>query len=333
MFELDKTLFARAKAKPVEEILGRFGMLQKKGTHLICPFCGCGSGKYEEGKVNILSKKNALVCAKCKHNGINYYSNVDIVLYSMGLDDNPKNQVRVCKIILGEEEGPNLSTGSARTNFNMEQYRQDQEQKQKLHQEQKQQELLELLDQAKDPNQYTIAYLERRGIDINKISQNVKIYSYFHKGYNNIVYYFPKTRQALQKGLEKVEGKKFIRTWGGVNRPVTLPVNDSNDWYITEGIEDSLILNNMGLNAICLNSADNIGQLLEQLEKSQVWATGQMFYLALDQDQAGFDALERFVIWAEGKRNINFDLYQEYMEQSPGVGAKDVNDWYLKCKR
>lgn len=156
-------------------------------------------------------------------------------------------------------------------------------------------------------------YLKTRAIDprvLKVLDENHIRYGVDKLGQIN--FFFLKGQFAIYRSLND---KNYNC---GTPTPVTIRVNNSNEWYIVEGLFDALTLVDLNKNTICLNSVSNVEKLVKLLNVDNKKFN---YIIATDSDEAGFRAMDSLVDFFE-KNNLNYDIFDALY----GSGCKDVNE-------
>ena len=100
---------------------------------------------------------------------------------------------------------------------------------------------------------------------------------------------------------------------------------------IVEGIEDGLTALLLGYNFIALNSVQNVGHLMELLDKNENWLKSNEFYECLDNDKAGNECKDKLNVFFSSKGlNLRVSDYKLMMIK---YKVKDINELYLKINK
>lgn len=176
--------------------------------------------------------------------------------------------------------------------------------------------------------------LKNRGIlKLLEIDKDIGIelrHCYFNSK-NHICYAFIKENLMIQKPInERGKARNF-----GHSKPIKFERNDSNIWYVVEGIEDALtLIIYHNYNVLCLNSLSNLNQFLNNLNEN--FNTKEVeFIIATDYDEAGMNAMEDLIRFFS-KNDIQYDLYYSfynYIADHQKGRLKDVNDCLCHSKK
>lgn len=121
-------------------------------------------------------------------------------------------------------------------------------------------------------------------------SKGIKILFNEYKGFKSIVYDINREHHCcIQKSIYKDEkGDRYIHNYAPEGMEIAyLYRNRESSLMITEGMEDGLSSLAFNINSISLNSANNVGKLIEIINKNVDKFRRKKIYLGLDNDNAG----------------------------------------------
>ena len=147
-------------------------------------------------------------------------------------------------------------------------------------------------------------------------------HSYYLKT-NHICYYFKKYNLIVRK---PVDGSRKPNNWGQ-GRHVYFNRNNSDVWYIVEGIEDALtLIIYHNFNVVCLNSTENTGKFIKEID-SKFDINNVEFIIATDTDDAGKEALN--VIYRNfTEKKVKYKLYTKFYSYAKKHNLKDINECF-----
>lgn len=159
-------------------------------------------------------------------------------------------------------------------------------------------------------------YLNSRGISkkILDILDKNNI-TYGADKFNQVHFFFNRQQYCIYRSIKL--DKNFNC---GNPTPLCIKSNDSNLWYIVEGIYDGLSLLQTNKNVIILNSVSNVEKLIYKIESTRKLLELE-YVIATDNDEPGLKAkykLEEFFT----KNNVKFEIFDILYNSK----FKDVND-------
>ena len=180
---------------------------------------------------------------------------------------------------------------------------------------------------SKDNIGYIKNYLNKRCIlktlDIAG-SLNIEIRHSYYKDTNYICYCFKDDNLMVRKSIDRSKRPNNF----GSSKPIYLKTNDSNIWYIAEGIEDALTLVIYhNFNVVCLNSVANVNHFLSEISK-KFNSENLEFIIATDTDDSGEKALEELDRNFREKK-VKYKLYTKFYSYAKKHNLKDVNECFI----
>lgn len=175
-----------------------------------------------------------------------------------------------------------------------------------------------------------LKYFEDRGLLealplVNKDQLKIRFNEY--NGHKSIIYRFVKQDFIIQKSIDKIDGKRFVRNFGKT-APVIIKSYDHNKYMIVEGVEDGLTALILGYNFITLNSVQNVGRLIELLEINIEWTKSSRLVLCLDNDNGGNEGTEKLNSYFFSK-GLKF-RDSRYRRKMIEYNIKDLNQYYIE---
>lgn len=284
-------LVANARNKDIKSILSYYGKEFYKNN------CKCIFHN-DNNRSAYITKGNRLRCAStsCILNSTNY-STIDVVKYYEGIQDTREASKRVLEIC---NTPINYNNGF-------------------IDKEPSKKELS--LDTrrylAENKNISTlIQYLNSRGISKNVLPiLNKNKITYGADKFNQVHFFFNRYNFAIYRS--KTQNKNFNC---GEVKPICIKANNTNTWYILEGIYDGLSLLQFNNNVIVLNSVSNVKKLIDKV-KTDDKLHKLKYIIATDNDDPGLAARNKLEIFFK-ENNISYDLFNTLYNSK----CKDVND-------
>ena len=294
--------FEDARNKSIVDILNHYGVEVSRKGYFVCPFCG-----HNDTAINYKTNKFTCFHSSCGARG----SSIDLV----SKIENINSIDAVNKILDG-----NLSFRKYNPEFAIEKENSNNNLKNMI-----------LKNSKPVEEKKGIEYFKSRGIDqalrlVNPKQLRIEFNEY--KGRKSIIYRFMKQDFVIQKSITKnLDGKRFVRNFGTA-APVPIKSYKHNKYMVVEGIEDGLTALLLGYNFITLNSVQNVGRLMELLDKNENWSKANIFYECLDNDNAGNECKDKLNAYFSSK-GLNLRV-SDYKYKMIKYKVKDINDLYLK---
>ena len=293
--------FEEARNKSIADILNHYGVEVSRKGYFVCPFCG-----HKDTAINYKTNKFTCFHSSCGARG----SSIDLV----SKIENITPVEAVNKILDGKlsfrKYNPEFAIEKENSNNNLKNM---------------------ILKNSKPVEKEGIEYFKARGIEqalklVNPKQLRIEFNKY--KGRKSIIYRFMKQDFVIQKSITKnSNGKRFVRNFGTA-APVPIKSYKHNKYMVVEGIEDGLTALLLGYNFITLNSVNNVGRLMELLEKNENWSKTNIFYECLDNDRAGNECKNKLNAYFSSKGlNLRVSDYKDMMIK---YEVKDINELYLK---
>ena len=288
-------LVANARNQDIKSILSYYGKEFYKNN------CKCIFHN-DNNRSAYITKGNRLRCASasCILNSTNY-STIDVVKYYEGIQDTreaSKRVLEICNTPINYNSGfINKEPSKKELSLDTRRY----------------------LAENKNINTL-IQYLNSRGIsknilpilDVNKIS-------YGADKFNQVHFFFNRYNFAIYRS--KTQNKNFnCKGLGSKVKPICIRANNTNTWYILEGIYDGLSLLQFKHNVIVLNSVSNVNTLIDNINSDDKLHKLK-YIIATDNDDSGLAARNKLEIFFK-ENNISYDLFNTLYNSN----FNDVND-------
>ena len=293
--------FEDARNKSIADILNHYGVEVSRKGYFVCPFCG-----HKDTAINYRTNRFKCFHSSCEASGstvdfVSKYENITPVeAVNRILDDN----------LSFRKYNPEFAIEKENSNNNLKNM---------------------ILKNCKPVEKEGIEYFKSRGIEkalrlVNPKQLKIEFNEY--KGDKSIIYRFMKQDFVIQKSITKnSNGKRFVRNFGTA-APVPIKSYKHNKYMIVEGIEDGLTALLLGYNFITLNSVNNVGRLIELLDKNEKWSKLNIFYECLDNDNAGNECKDKLNAYFSSK-GLNLRV-SDYKYKMIKYKVKDINELYLK---
>ena len=283
-------LLNEARSISIYEILSHYGVEFYKNS------CKCIFHQ-DNNRSAYVSNSNRFHCKSCGAKGL---SNVDIVTHFEGITDIRESAKRVLEL-----KGTTVNTIKYFDNNN---------------EPIKGKKLLTFQDRknlAENKNiDMLVKYLNSRGIskDILPILKANNI-TYGADKLNQVHFFFNRHNYCIYRSIK--QDKNFNC---GNSTPICIKSNNTNKWYIVEGLYDGLSLLQFNKNVIILNSVSNKDKFLEKFKTNKNMFNFK-YIIATDNDKPGLDAkaeLENFF----KDNNVDYEIFESLYNSK----YKDVND-------
>ena len=315
MGKINEEDYREAKAIDIKSVLNHYGYYAKANGNYTCPFHNdkTASTSILKVKGTTINRLNCFCCHRIA-------STIDIVMEMEGVD-----QFTAIRKLLGSE----LRTDKRANKIPL----QEQQQEGKTTEQKYEYVISKCRPLSKDNYGYIIPYLNSREIKgILDLLETLKangteveiLHNYFQKK-NYIVYHFSKYKFMIQKAIDRSEKRNL-----GHTRPVYFKINNSNDWYVVEGIEDcfSLLLVH-NVNVVCLNSTSNINKFIEAVKLKH--SKDINFIIATDNDHTGEKAKNELIRFFK-ENNVKYSLYKSFYDYAEKYNLKDFNECLCHSK-
>lgn len=285
--------------------------LRKSGRSLYnCPFCGSGTGKNHTGAFGIVPKSGGTKwhCFSCGRSGdvIDLYMNERHCDYNTALRDLAAS-IGIT-IARGADSGLDIDYSNPWSTDEQPQNK-NAESGQNLNDIDYTTYYAECKARVHDPD--AMVYINGRGIS----AATAEAYNLGYdpagdptgSGHKTPRIIVPVTKtHYIARRTDLEQDYRVLNSKGGEQGIFNVSALYSNQCvFITEGPFDALSFIETGFPAVSVNSTDNIGRLLAQLDKQR---TGATLILALDNDDAGKAATQSLM--AElGRRNIRYTTF------------------------
>lgn len=283
-------LLNEARSISIYEILSYYGIEFYKNS------CKCIFHE-DNNRSAYVSNSNRFHCKSCGAKGL---SNVDIVTHFEGITDIRESAKRVLEL-----KGTTVNTIKYFDNNN------------KPIKEKKQLTFQDRKNLAENKNiDMLVKYLNSRGIskDILPILKANNI-TYGADKLNQVHFFFNRHNYCIYRSIK--QDKNFNC---GNSTPICIKSNNTNKWYIVEGLYDGLSLLQFNKNVIILNSVSNKDKFLEKFKTNKNMFNFK-YIIATDNDKPGLDAkaeLENFF----KDNNVDYEIFESLYNSK----YKDVND-------
>lgn len=283
-------LLNEARSISIYEILSYYGIEFYKNS------CKCIFHE-DNNRSAYVSNSNRFHCKSCGAKGL---SNVDIVTHFEGITDIRESAKRVLEL-----KGTTVNTIKYFDNNN------------KPIKEKKQLTFQDRKNLAENKNiDMLVKYLNSRGIskDILPILKANNI-TYGADKLNQVHFFFNRHNYCIYRSIK--QDKNFNC---GNSTPICIKSNNTNKWYIVEGLYDGLSLLQFNKNVIILNSVSNKDKFLEKFKTNKNMFNFK-YIIATDNDKPGLDAkaeLENFF----KDNNVDYEIFESLYNSK----YKDIND-------
>ena len=283
-------LLNEARSISIYEILSYYGVEFYKNS------CKCIFHE-DNNRSAYVSNSNRFHCKSCGAKGL---SNLDIVTHFEGIIDIRESAKRVLEL-----KGTTVNTIKYFDNNN------------KPIKEKKQLTFQDRKNLAENKNiDMLVKYLNSRGIskDILPILKANNITCGSDK-LNQVHFFFNRHNYCIYRSIK--QDKNFNC---GNSTPICVKSNNTNKWYIVEGLYDGLSLLQFNKNVIILNSVSNKDKFLEKFKTNKNMFNFK-YIIATDNDKPGLDAkaeLENFF----KDNNVDYEIFESLYNSK----YKDVND-------
>lgn len=283
-------LLNEARSISIYEILSYYGIEFYKNS------CKCIFHE-DNNRSAYVSNSNRFHCKSCGAKGL---SNVDIVTHFEGITDIRESAKRVLEL-----KGTSVNTIKYFDNNN------------KPIKEKKQLTFQDRKNLAENKNMdILVKYLNSRGIskDILPILKANNI-TYGADKLNQVHFFFNRHNYCIYRSIK--QDKNFNC---GNSTPICVKSNNTNKWYIVEGLYDGLSLLQFNSNVIILNSISNKDKFLEKFKTNKNMFNFK-YIIATDNDKPGLDTkaeLENFF----KNNNVDYEIFENLYNSK----YKDVND-------
>lgn len=283
-------LLNEARSISIYEILSYYGVEFYKNS------CKCIFHE-DNNRSAYVSNSNRFHCKSCGAKGL---SNLDIVTHFEGIIDIRESAKRVLEL-----KGTTVNTIKYFDNNN------------KPIKEKKQLTFQDRKNLAENKNIETLVkYLNSRGIskDILPVLKANNI-TYGADKLNQVHFFFNRHNYCIYRSIK--QDKNFNC---GNSTPICVKSNNTNKWYIVEGLYDGLSLLQFNNNVIILNSVGNKDKFLEKFKTNKNMFNFK-YIIATDNDKSGLDTkaeLENFF----KNNNVDYEIFESLYNSK----YKDVND-------
>ena len=283
-------LLNEARSISIYEILSYYGIEFYKNS------CKCIFHE-DNNRSAYVSNSNRFHCKSCGAKGL---SNLDIVTHFEGITDIRESAKRVLEL-----KGTTVNTIKYFDNNN------------KPIKEKKQLTFQDRKNLAENKNiDMLVKYLNSRGIskDILPILKANNI-TYGADKLNQVHFFFNRHNYCIYRSIK--QDKNFNC---GNSTPICIKSNNTNKWYIVEGLYDGLSLLQFNKNVIILNSVSNKDKFLEKFKTNKNMFNFK-YIIATDNDKSGLDTkaeLENFF----KNNNVDYEIFESLYNSK----YKDVND-------